>query len=91
MRTNLSIAAALGLAARTISASIINDIDARNLTPQRCSEVVLVIDVLKLHSATPFCSSFLGIEPTTTTAISVAKTIRCVSAHGHNSSLQTLT
>lgn len=30
--------------------------------------------MLKLHSATPFCSSFLGIEPTTTTEVSVVKT-----------------
>ncbi|KAF6218114.1 hypothetical protein HO133_006072 [Letharia lupina] len=74
MRASLSIVGALGFAAKAVLASPNNGIEARNLTPQQCSEVVLVIDVLKLHSATPFCSSFLGIQPTTKTTVSVVKT-----------------
>ena len=76
MRASLSVGAALILAARSILASPVNGIEARNLTPKQCSEVVVVVNVLKLHSATPFCSSFLGIQPTTTTAVSVVKTTR---------------
>lgn len=76
MPISLSITAALYLAAKTILAFPDNFIEARSLTPQQCSEVVVVIDVLKLHSATPFCSSFLGIQPTTTTAVSVVRTTR---------------
>ena len=76
MRTCLSIAAAFWLAAQTVLASPTNDIGARNLTPQQCSKLVAVIDVLKLHNATPFCSSFLGIQPTTTSTVSIVKTTR---------------
>lgn len=76
MRTTLVIATALCLAARSVLSSPNNGMKARNLTPQQCSEVVVVIDVLKHHSATPFCSSFLGIQPTTTTAVSIVKTAR---------------
>ena len=76
MHTSLAIATALWFAVRSVLSFSDNGLEARNLTPQQCSEVVVVIDVLKLHSATPFCSSFLGIQPITTTAVSVVKTIR---------------
>ena len=76
MRTAHSIAAVLWLAVQTVFASPNNGVEARNLTPQQCSKIAVVIDALKLHNATPFCSSFLGIVPTTTTTISVVKTTR---------------
>lgn len=76
MRASLSILGALGFAAKAVLASPDNGIEARKLTPRQCSEVVSVVDVLKLHSATPFCSSFLGIQPATKTAVSVVKTTR---------------
>ena len=76
MRASLSVGAALVLAAQSVLASSDNGIEARKLTPEQCSEVVVIINVLKLHSATPFCSSFLDIQPTTTTATSVVKTTR---------------
>ena len=76
MQNSLAIGTALCLAASSVLSSPDNGMKARNLTPQQCSEVVVVIDVLKLHSATPFCSSFLGIQPTTTTAVSIVKTAR---------------
>ncbi|KAL8822369.1 MAG: hypothetical protein Q9191_006896 [Dirinaria sp. TL-2023a] len=58
-------AAALALGA---TASPINELDSRNLTPEECSKVVVIVDVLKLHKATPFCSSFLSIKPATSTS-----------------------
>ena len=76
MRTTHSIAAALWLAAQTVFASPNNGVEARDLTPEQCSKIFVVIDALKLHNATPFCSSFLGIVPTITTTISVVKTTR---------------
>ena len=78
MRAPLFTTAALLVGAETVIASLGNDIRPRNLTPQQCSEVIVVIDVLKLHSATPFCSSVLGIQPTTMTTVSVVKTTRSV-------------
>lgn len=74
MHTSLSFAVTFVLAAQIVYASPNNGIEARNLSPQQCSKVVVVIDLLKLHSATPFCSSFLGIHPTITTAVSAMKT-----------------
>ena len=76
MHTTLSIAAALWLSTQAAFASPDNGLESRNLAPQQCSEVVQVIDVLKLHNATQFCSSFLGIQPNTTTTVSVIKTTR---------------
>ena len=76
MRTTHSIAVVLWLAAQTVFASANNGVEVRNLTPQQCSKIVVVIDALKLHNATPFCLSFLGIVPTTTTATSIVKTTR---------------
>ena len=76
MRTTHSIAAALLLAAQIVFASPNNGVEARDHTPEQCSKIFVVIDALKLHNATPFCSSFLGIVPTTTTTISVVKTTR---------------
>lgn len=32
-----------------------------------CHAVVVVVDLLKLNNATPFCSSFLGIKTSTST------------------------
>ncbi|CAF9934624.1 MAG: hypothetical protein HETSPECPRED_009295 [Heterodermia speciosa] len=49
-------------------ASPVQDVNARNLTPAQCSKVCGIVDVLKLHKATPFCSSFLSLKPTTSTS-----------------------
>lgn len=64
MRIFLSITAALGVTVGTLHASPGN-IEVRSLTPQQCSKIVSVVDKLKSHSATSFCSSFLGIKTVT--------------------------
>ena len=49
-------------------ASPIQEINVRSLTPAQCSKVCVIVDVLKLHEATLFCSSFLSIKPATSTS-----------------------
>lgn len=66
MHISLSITAALGLAVGILHACPGN-IEVRSLTPQQCSKTVSVVDKLKSHSATSFCSSFLGIKTVTKT------------------------
>jgi hypothetical protein len=46
----------------------------RTLSPSACHEVDLLVDLLKLYKATPFCSSFLSIPTHTTTTVSVTST-----------------
>ena len=55
------------LAATTTYASPVQEVNARNLTPSQCSKVQSVVDVLKSHTATPFCSTFLSIKTATST------------------------
>lgn len=43
----------------------------RELPASECSKVTKVISVLKLNKATPFCSSFLGVKPSTSTITTV--------------------
>lgn len=59
------ILAVAALAATTTFASPVQEVNARNLTPSQCSKVQSVVDVLTLHTATPFCSSFLSIKTAT--------------------------
>ncbi|MCJ1472370.1 hypothetical protein MMC13_001017 [Lambiella insularis] len=51
---------------------------ARALSPAQCSEVITVIDVLKLYQATPFCSSFLDITTVTSTTTKTTTTTSTV-------------
>ena len=37
----------------------------------QCKAVKLVVDILKLQKATPYCSSVLGIRPTTSVSLAV--------------------
>ncbi|MCJ1244660.1 hypothetical protein MMC30_001859 [Trapelia coarctata] len=41
----------------------------RHLPASVCKEVVIIVNVLKLYKATPFCSSFLHISTATTTSV----------------------
>ncbi|KAL8751323.1 MAG: hypothetical protein Q9184_006104 [Pyrenodesmia sp. 2 TL-2023] len=61
--------AVAALAATSIYASPVQELDARtdNLTPEQCAKVVKIVELLKVHKATPFCSSFLSIKPVTST------------------------
>ncbi|KAI4087616.1 MAG: hypothetical protein LQ344_006680 [Seirophora lacunosa] len=65
LHTILAVAA---LAATSINASPIQELNARNLDPAQCSKVVAIVEVLKIQKATPFCSSFLSIKPATATS-----------------------
>lgn len=61
-------------AAAVVAASPLADFERRTLPPSACSEVNLIVDLLNLYKATPFCSSFLSIPTYTTTIVSVAST-----------------
>jgi hypothetical protein len=43
--------------------------EERALSPSACSKVELIVAVLKINGATPFCSSYLGIPAGTTTVV----------------------
>ncbi|KAL8834748.1 MAG: hypothetical protein Q9170_003625 [Blastenia crenularia] len=58
-----------------------DNIAGRNLPAVECAKVTKVISILQLHSATPFCSSFLGIK-TTTSTITTVKTSTVTSTTG---------
>ncbi|KAG7008652.1 hypothetical protein G7Y79_00004g012360 [Physcia stellaris] len=62
------ILAVAALLATTSYSSPVQEVNARNLTPSQCSKVQSVVDVLKLYTATPFCSSFLSIKTATSTS-----------------------
>jgi hypothetical protein len=58
----------------------IAQVDKRTpLTPAFCSGLNLVVDVLKLHKATSFCSSYLAIQTKTSTVV-VPKTTTITTA-----------
>lgn len=54
-----------------------DELRERALSPQACSEVDFIVDILKLHQATPFCSSFLHI-PTATTSVVLPGTTKTI-------------
>ena len=68
MRFSLSAGTALLALATNASPVQPGDLETRNLTPTQCSKVYVIIEVLKLQKATSFCSSFLSIEPATSTS-----------------------
>ncbi|KAL8973528.1 MAG: hypothetical protein Q9197_002238 [Variospora fuerteventurae] len=63
-----NILALAALAVINIHASPVQEFSSRNLAPAQCSQVVTIVDVLKAQKATPFCSSFLSINPATATS-----------------------
>ncbi|KAI4120363.1 MAG: hypothetical protein LQ338_007072 [Usnochroma carphineum] len=54
--------------ASPLSGDSLND---RSLPASECAKVTKVISILKVQSATPFCSSFLGIKTSTSTITTV--------------------
>ncbi|KAF3905030.1 hypothetical protein AA313_de0205103 [Arthrobotrys entomopaga] len=70
MKSFLSLLAAAACIAPTAFA---NPLPAsKNIQADVCKEVVLIVDLLKLNKATPFCSSFLGIKTATVQATTVS-------------------
>ncbi|KAL8714993.1 MAG: hypothetical protein Q9225_006446 [Loekoesia sp. 1 TL-2023] len=58
-----------------------NDWGKRNLPASECAKVTKVVSILKVHSATSFCSSFLGVK-TATSTITTVKTSTITSTTG---------
>ena len=59
------------VALNVVLASPINDLSLIewSLPASVCKEVVVIVDMLKLYKATPFCSSFLHISTATITSV----------------------
>jgi hypothetical protein len=75
MRNLLSVLSGLASLAYIVSSSPVpdNGLEKRAISSHHvCSEVNLVVDVLKLYKATPFCSSFLHIPTSTVQHTSTA-------------------
>ena len=51
------------------SSPVDQDLQARNLPPEACQKVIVIVKVLQLNKATPFCSSFLQIATQTSTVV----------------------
>ena len=68
-----------------VYASPVHDLGSRDLTAAECCKVVVIVDVLKIQKATPFCSSFLSIKPATSTAtvtVTSTKSVGCPAIDG---------
>ena len=57
------------VALRSAEGSAAEGLNLRDISPAECSKVAAIVTVLKINKATPFCSSFLSIEPATSTSV----------------------
>ena len=73
----LSSFTAFTLAIGGVSSSPVIDasLNSRSLSPAQCEAVVVIVDVLKIQKATPFCSEFLSISASTVTSTVPSTTI----------------
>ena len=51
------------------SSPVDHGLQARNLPPAVCQKVVVIIKILQLNKATPFCFSFLHVNTQTSTVV----------------------
>ncbi|MCJ1366219.1 hypothetical protein MMC16_005345 [Acarospora aff. strigata] len=69
----------LSTAPAVLSSPILEqDLNERSLSASACSKVVTIVEVLKLYKATPFCSSYLRISTSTSTATTTKSTVSTI-------------